>query len=111
MRKSPVYFLISIMQRRLPTDKNYGYLTWLAPQQVGILGLLNRVQIYSTIAEQTKKFLSASSGNKLGEMGPEESSYVNKRQGEKNKVICNRKSFIKNPCSHCFCFETLFLAL
>lgn len=51
------------------------------------------------------------SGNKLGETGPEESWYVNKRQGEKNKVICNRKSFIKNLCSHCFCFEILFLAL
>lgn len=95
-RKGPEYSLISIMQRRLPTDKNYDYLTWLPPQQVGILGLLNRVQIYSTMAEQTKKFLSASSVEINWEKRDQKSLwYVNKWQGEKNKVICNRKSFIK----------------
>lgn len=71
---------------------------------------LNRVQIYSTPVEQTKIIsFSEFSGNKLREEGPEVSSYVNKWHGEKNKVICNKKSFIKNPCSHCFCFEILFL--
>lgn len=56
----------------MPTRyKNYWYLTWFSLQQVEILGLLNRVQTYFILVEQTKIIsFREFSGNRLGEEGP-----------------------------------------
>ena len=96
----------------LPHYKNYWYSTWLSLQQVEILGLLNRVRTYFTLVEQTKiTSFREFSGNRLGEEGPRKVFIckMNDNVENMNEVICDRKSFKKNPRPHGFCIEILFL--